>query len=102
VLNRNKTTFHAFGPDQEDGSMESTEAAARWSQVVLDEIVPGNELIVAMVQMNPHLATSADVSAAEQLRLHTQDLAAKHRGQELTGPALRFPEAAEAIFAEVS
>jgi hypothetical protein len=101
VLNRNNTIFRTFGPDPLSGSMESTEAAERWSQVVLDEIVPGNELIVAIVQMNPHLATSADVSAGELLRLHTQDLATKHRGEEMTGPALRFPEAAEKIFAKV-
>lgn len=69
---------------------------------MLDEIVPGNELVVAMVEMNPDLATPADVSAAELLRLHTQDLAAKHRGQEITGPALRFPEEAKEIFEEVS
>jgi hypothetical protein len=102
VLQENQAIFRTFGPDPLDGSMDSTEAAAKWSHVVLDEIVPGNDLIVAMVQVNPHLATPADAAAAELLRLHTQDLAAKHQGQEVTGPALRFPAAAEKIFAEDS
>jgi 5-methylcytosine-specific restriction endonuclease McrA len=102
VLQRNETIFRTFGPDPLDGAMASTEAAAKWSRVVLDEIVPGNELIVAMVQVNPDLATPADAAAAELLRLHTQDLAAKHRGQEMTGPALRFPAAAVKIFVENS
>ncbi len=50
--------------------------------------------------MNGDLATRADRAAAELLRLHTNDLAAKHRGEPLIAPARRFPETAERIFAE--
>jgi hypothetical protein len=99
VLERNGAAFRAFGPDTTDGSLGTTEQAAKWSERALDDIVPGNELIIAIVEMNPHLATSRDRSAAALLRLHTEDLSAKHRGGEITAPALRFPEVAVEIFA---
>jgi hypothetical protein len=99
ILTRNETIFRTMGPDPRDGSLPSTEAAAKWRDRVREDIVPGNELIVAIVEMNPHLATSADQVAAERLRLHVQDLARKHRDGEIIGRALRFPEEATRIFA---
>jgi hypothetical protein len=100
ILIRNATIFRVLGPDPLDGSTRSAEAAAKWRQRVLDDIVPGNELIVALVEMNPDLATAADRVAAEELRLHAQDLADKHQHGEARGSALRFPRVAEAIFAD--
>jgi hypothetical protein len=99
VLERNRVNFDTVGPGAVDGSLPSTEAANKWSQLVLNYIVPGNELIVAIVDLNPHLATTSDRAAAELLRLHTKDLVEKHRGGSLTAPARRFPKAAEQIFA---
>lgn len=99
ILERNRIIFQTAGPDR-CGSLPSAEAATRWSQHVLEEIAPGNELIVAIVQVNGDLATPADRTAAELLRLHTNDLVAKHRGGPLIAPARRFPEVAEHIFAE--
>ncbi len=99
VLERNVATFRAFGPDPADGSLGTTEEATKWSERVLDQIVPGNELIVAIVEMNPNLATAGDRSAAALLTLHTNDLSEKHRSGEILAPALRFPEAAVDIFA---
>jgi hypothetical protein len=60
--------------------------------------VPGNELIVAIVEMNPDLTTRVDRLAAEKLRLHVHDLASKHQYGKIVGPALRFPEEATCIF----
>lgn len=94
ILDRNETIFRGIGPDPLDGSLPSREAAAKWRDRVLEDIVPGNELIVAIVEMNPALTTRVDRLAAEQLRLHVQDLASKHRSGKIVGPALRFPEAA--------
>ena len=99
LLERNGAAFRAFGPDPGDGSLGTAEQAANWSERVLDDIVPGSELIVAIVETNPDLATPGDRSAAALLRLHAKDLSGKHRGGEITAPALRFPEAAMAIFA---
>lgn len=99
ILQRNETIFRTVGPDPSDGSLPSTEAAARWRDCVLEDIIPGNELIVAIVEMNPDLTTNADRLAAEQLRLHVQDLSRKHRCSEVLAPALRFPEAAAHILA---
>lgn len=99
ILDRNDTIFRTIGPDPLDGSLPSREAAAKWRDRVLQDIVPGNELIVAIVEMNPDLTTRVDRLAAEQLRLHVQDLASKHRCGKIIGPALRFPDAATCIFA---
>jgi hypothetical protein len=99
ILNRNALIFKTSGPSAADGSLASTEEAGKWSRLVLSEIVPGNELITAIVEMNPNLATMADRSAAELLRLHTQDLREKHESGVVDSPALRFPEVAEEIFA---
>jgi hypothetical protein len=99
VLERNAVIFHTAGPNDVDGSLPSTEAANKWSRLVLEDIVPGNELIVAMVDLNPNLTTTSDRSAAELLRQHTKDLGEKHREGSLTAPARRFPQAAEQIFA---
>jgi hypothetical protein len=98
VLERNAVIFRNAGPDAVDGSLPSTEAANKWNRLVLEDIVPGNELIIAIVDLNPHLTTTSDRSAAELLRLHTKDLAEKHREGSVTAPARRFPQAAERIF----
>lgn len=100
VLERNQVIFSNYGPNPDDGSFSSKEEADRWSRQVLDDVVPGNELVVAIVRMNEQLTTSEEREVAEHLRQHTRDLAEKHRGQPLTAPARRFPEAAENLFAE--
>lgn len=97
ILARNHAVFLALGPDSV-GALASPEAAAMWSHAVLRDIVPGNELIVAVVNTNQSLGSAEDRDAAEQLRLHTIDLAQKHRDGVIAGPALRFPSAAERIF----
>jgi hypothetical protein len=99
ILDRNETIFRTVGPDPVDGSLPSTEAVTKWRNLVIEDIVPGNELIVAIVEMNPDLATKADRLAAEKLRLHVRDLANKHQSGKITAPALRFPEEAASIFA---
>jgi len=102
VLSANRDTFEQFGPDEHDGSFPNTEGAVKWRDVVLTEIVPRNELVVSIVELNRSLATDADRRAASQLRAHTRDLAAKHRGDPLLAPAKRFPAAVEGIFSERS
>jgi 5-methylcytosine-specific restriction endonuclease McrA len=99
ILERNATIFKHSGPDS-DGSTTSVEAATEWSRLVLEDIVPGNELIVAIVQLNHNLTTPVDREAAELLRLHTYDLAEKHRTGAVKSPARRFPPTAEQIFTE--
>jgi hypothetical protein len=99
ILERNWLIFSNYGPDADDGSISSTEEAKRWGLHVLDDIVPGNELVVAIVGNNEQLATAEDREVAELLRLHTRDLAEKHRGQPVTAPARRFPPGAESLFA---
>lgn len=100
ILRRNRIIWSTVGPDADDGSLPATEEAQRWSKHVLADIVPGNELLVAMVRMNPALATDAERDTAEMLSLHTADLRAKHSGQAITAPARRFPTEAADLFSE--
>lgn len=100
ALERNRLIFSNYGPDANDGSIPSTEEAERWSRHVLEDMVPGNELVVAIVRINEPLTTPEDQETAELLRLHTRDLAEKHRGQPVTAPARRFPAAAVHLFNE--
>lgn len=100
VLQRNRLIFDNYGPDAGNGSFPSTEEAQRWSRHVLEDIVPGNELVVAIVRINERLTTTEDRETAELLRLHTRDLAEKHLGQPVAAPARRFPTAAENLFNE--
>jgi hypothetical protein len=102
LLELTATVFRTFGPDAGDGSLGTAEEAENWSKHVLGDIVPANELIVAIVEMNPNLTTREDRSAADLLRLHTNDLSEKHRHGEITAPALRFPAEAADIFARTS
>jgi hypothetical protein len=99
ILDRNETIFRLTGPNPRHGSLPSTEAAAQWRERVLEDIVQGNELIVAIVELNPDLTTKPDRVAAEQLRLHTEGLARKHRCGEIVAPVPRFPQVAIDIFA---
>ncbi len=100
LLSQNRETFNHSGPDKDDGSFPTLEAAAKWRELVLTEIVPRNELLISLVEVNSAFATNADRLAAEELRAHTRDLAAKHRGRPLLAPSQRFPAAAESIFSE--
>jgi hypothetical protein len=99
LLSQNRETFNRSGPD-DDGSFPTLEGAAKWRELVLTEIIPRNELLVAIVEVNPTLATDADRLSASQLHAHTRDLAAKHRGGPLLAPSQRFPASAETIFSE--
>jgi hypothetical protein len=100
LLRQNRETFIRSGPDSDDGSFPTLEGAAKWRELVLTEIIPRNELLVSIVEVNSALATMADRLAALQLRAYTRDLAAKHRGGPLLAPSQRFPTAAETIFSE--
>lgn len=100
ILRQNRETFNQYGPNRDDGSLPTPEAASKWRELVLTEIVPRNELLYSIVQVNEHLASAADRLAAEHLRAHTRDLAAKHQGGPLLAPSQRFPKAAEDIFSE--
>ncbi len=60
LLLRNRLLFQQYGPDQQDGSTDSTEAADAWSERVVEEIIPNNRLLVALVDVNDDLATDAD------------------------------------------
>jgi hypothetical protein len=100
ILERNRVIFNNYGPSPDDGSHASREEADRWRRHVLEDIVPGNELVVAIVDINESLASGKDREAAELLRLHTQDLAEKHGGSDLMAQARRFPATANEIFAE--
>jgi 5-methylcytosine-specific restriction endonuclease McrA len=98
ILRQNRETFTKYGPDSDNGSLPTLEAAAKWRDLVLTEVVPRNELLVSIVQVNKDLASEADRLAAEHLRAHTRDLAAKHNGDPLLAPSQKFPKAAENIF----
>jgi hypothetical protein len=98
ILRQNRETFNQYGPNTHDGSLPTLEAASKWRELVLAEIVPGNELLYSIVQVNEHLSSDADRLAAEHLRAHTRDLAAKHQGAPPLAPSQRFPKAAEDIF----
>ncbi|MGI8757313.1 MAG: HNH endonuclease [Acidimicrobiales bacterium] len=100
LLSLNREIFNHSGPDSDEGSFPALEGAARWRELVLTEIIPRNELLVSIVELNSALATQADRLAASQLRAHTRDLAAKHRGGPVLAPSRRFPPAAETIFSE--
>ena len=98
ILMRNRLLFDNYGPSPEDGSVESTERADVWSARVLDEIVPNNRVLIALVEVNENLTDTADRESAEVLRQHTDDLESKHMKGQVLGPAKRFPSQAELIF----
>ncbi len=98
LLNRNRLLFEQYGPNTEDGSLDSTEAAIAWTHRVLNEIIPNNQLLIALVEVNEDLTTWSDRRAAELLRQHTDDLERKHSDGVISGPAKRFPIEAESLF----
>lgn len=98
LLTRNRILFESYGPSPEDGSVVSAEARDKWTDCVLNEIVPNNRLLIALVDVNQDLATDEDRMGAELLEHHTNDLEGKHMGGEVLGPAKRFPREAELIF----
>jgi hypothetical protein len=98
LLARSRVTFEQFGPSPTDGSLPSVEDAEKWSEKVLDTIVPSHDMVVSIVVNNPEIAEQADQTAAEKLRLHAIDLLNKHSGLPLAAPAMKFPAEAEAIF----
>lgn len=98
ILRQNRETFNQYGPNRDDGSLSTPEDVSKWRELVLTEIVPRNELLYSIVQVNEHLASAADRRAAEHLRAHTRDLAAKHQGGPVLAPSQKFPKAAEEIF----
>ena len=97
LLEANRASFDAYGPDAE-GSLPTPEAASKWREVVLDELVPRNKLILSIVEINSELASEADRSAASLLRVHTGDLESKHRTEVQIAPSRRFPPSANNLF----
>lgn len=98
LLARNRLLFESYGPSPEDGSVVSTEAHEIWRARVLNEIVPNNRLLIALVEVNEDLASADDRVGAELLKQHTDDLEEKHLNRQVLGPAKRFPSEAEFIF----
>jgi 5-methylcytosine-specific restriction endonuclease McrA len=98
LLEANRASFEAYGPDAADGSLPTPEAASKWRAVVLDELVPRNKVILSIVEVNSELASEADRGAASLLRVHTSDLESKHRNEVLLAPSRRFPPRANDLF----
>lgn len=100
ILDRNEQIWRQFGPDPLDGSLPTAEAVMRWKQHVLEDIVPGNEVLVSIVAMNSHLLREGERETAELLRIHTDDLRTKHAEDRVLAPARRFPSEASRLFCE--
>ena len=100
LLTRTRLLFEEYGPSPEDGSMASIEAAQAWSEQVLDQIVPLNKLLIALIEVNRDLTTESDRRTAELLRQHTSDLERKHTEDTIIGFAKRFPVEAERLFCD--
>lgn len=97
ILTRNRLIWEQNGPDL-DGSLATSEDADRWNRHVIEDIVPGNELLVALVLMNDQLTTPRERITAERLRLHTNDLRSKHLDGVVDAPARRFPPEVDDLF----
>lgn len=98
LLRRNRILFEQYGPNPLDGSTDSVESAQAWSTRVIEEIVPNNRFLIALVMVNSDLATESECEAAELLRQHTDSLERKHRDDVLIAPVRRFPQEIESIF----
>ncbi|MEW2118447.1 HNH endonuclease [Streptomyces sp. NPDC005474] len=99
LLMRNRIAFRENGPDPQNGAVASREQAEAWTDCVLGEIVPNNRLIEAILDVNTELTTPIERETAELLRQHTNALERKHLGEPVIGPAPRFPQHAEDLFA---
>lgn len=94
LLSANRTVFTLYGPL--DGVFDDTRAD-QWRRHVKDMIIPNNQKLMRLLQVNRELLTDAEKATADVFSVHAQQLEERHLEQNWTPGSIKFPTAMESI-----
>jgi hypothetical protein len=91
MLKINRNIWKTYGPDARMQEDPAGDSASSWTRKVKETILPNNILILAILDANAGLLRSEELDVAEQLRMHVDDLSARHLHGVVEKGGARFP-----------
>ena len=77
-LTTNRDLFDRYGPHNEYAWNLESEGAGIWSRKMRGQIIPNNQRILLVADVNCHLLAEAERLVVEEFRQHVDDLVQKH------------------------
>lgn len=101
LLRQNKFIFDTYGPHNDYRYNPESETAIIWRKKVLEQILPNNRKILAILDANKHLLTAGEIIILEKFRQHVDDLERRHLRGDSSGGGITFPQEMETILEEI-
>ncbi|MFG1606049.1 HNH endonuclease [Actinoplanes sp. NPDC049265] len=98
LLDSNRTVFDLYGP-RDDIFDESR--AERWRGHVRDSIIPNNDELLRIIEVNRHLLSDTEKATVQVFELHAKQLKERHIAGDWTPGSITFPGAMTRIFGDI-
>jgi hypothetical protein len=97
ILRTNRVIWANYGPDARAHDDPAGDGASIWRRKVRETILPNNILVLAELDTNAGLLKPGELDVVEQLRIHVDDLAARHLYGVIEAGSSRFPARMEIL-----
>ena len=97
LLEENSEIFKRYGPVD---YLYDEDRSHRWKKHVLSNVIPNNRRILNIIESNRHLLNEEELKILTQLKLHIQQLEARHLDGDWSSDTIRFPVGINQIFEE--
>lgn len=94
LLGANRAVFDLYGPLDE---VFDDTRAEQWRRHVNDTIIPNNQTLLRVLQVNRGLLTGPEKATAHMFAVHVQELEERHLEGNWTPGSTKFPNAMESI-----
>jgi hypothetical protein len=101
MLRTNRAIWAKYGPDVRTHDDPAGDGASIWRRKVRETILPNNMLVLAALDINTELLQSDELDIVEELRMHVDDLTARHLNGVIEAGGSRFPVRIDILVAQL-
>lgn len=91
LLERNKGIFDVYGPHSSTASNPLADAAKQWRRLVLTQILPNNQKLIALLEINSHLLNESEKKTLRAFVVHAEAFEYNHVSGDKNSAAPLFP-----------
>lgn len=99
-LTKNKEIFNEFGPNSKNAKNPISDAAGMWRRLVIDEIIPNNRIIAALLKNNENLLNKNQKKMLNKFDIHANIFEYNHISGDVNASAPTFPRDVSKFFLE--
>ncbi len=101
LLAENRYLFQELNPDMPYGNHPGSEVAAKWQSVMKQKILPNNQRILALLDVNRDHLRPEEKQVLEHFRIHVDDLCVRHLTEFAPPDQVRFPPGMAIMMMEI-